>query len=166
MSTATQIVLLDQSYNFLNLITIKKCIKLMVKGKVEVIKESDKQLRAGFLLPTVIRLIKHINITLSKKIPFSKQNIFVRDDYKCQYCGKQLNSKNATVDHINPQAKGGKNSYLNCVCSCKTCNQWKADKHLHETSMQLYKKPVHPTFMEFMYLKAKSFGIDMKEIFA
>lgn len=164
--SATQIVLLDTSYNFLNLITIKKCIKLMVKGKVEVIKESDKQLRVGFLLPKVIRLIKHINVNMKKNIPFSKQNIFVRDEYKCMYCGKPLNAKTATVDHIVPQAKGGKNSYLNCTTSCKTCNQWKADKHLHETSMQLLKQPYHPSFLDFMYLKAKSLGVDMKAIFS
>jgi 5-methylcytosine-specific restriction endonuclease McrA len=159
------IVLLDQSYNFLNLITIKKAIKLMVKQKVEVIKCTGKELHCGLFLPKVIRLLKQINITLNKKIPFSKINIFVRDDYKCQYCGKELNSRNATVDHILPQARGGKNSYTNCVCSCKTCNQWKADKMLSETNMQLFKNPLHPTFMEFMYMKAKSFGIDMKAIF-
>ena len=163
--SATQIVLLDQSYNFLNLITIKKAVRLMVKDKVEVIKSTDRELRCGFFLPKVLRLLKHINTNLSKKIPFSKQNIFVRDDYTCQYCGKVLTAKTATVDHINPQAKGGKNSYINCVCSCKTCNQWKADKHLHETSMKLRRVPQHPSFLEFMYLKAKSFGIDMKAIF-
>lgn len=164
--SATQIVLLDASYNFLNLVTIKKAIRLMVKNKVEVIKSSDKQLRVGFLLPKVIRLIKQINVNMKKHIPFSKQNIFIRDEYKCQYCGASLTSKNATVDHIHPQAKGGKNSYVNCVCSCRTCNQWKADKHLHETSMQLIKHPWTPSFMDFMYLKAKAMGVDMKAIFA
>jgi 5-methylcytosine-specific restriction endonuclease McrA len=163
--SATQIVLLDQNFNFLNLITIKKVIRLMVKGKVEVIKNTDKELRCGFFLPSVVRLLKSINVTLNKKVPFSKRNIFVRDSYLCQYCGKELNVKTATVDHIIPQAKGGKNSYTNCVCSCKTCNQWKADKHLHETNMQLRKVPLHPSFLDFMFLKAKSFGIDMKEIF-
>lgn len=162
--SATTIVLLDSNYNFLNLVTIKKAIKLMVKSKVEVIKCTGKELHCGLLLPKVIRLLKHINMSLNKKIPFSKQNIFVRDEYKCQYCGKELTSENATVDHILPQARGGKNSYINCVCSCKPCNQWKADKMLSETNMQLFKNPLHPSFLEFMYLKAKSFGINMKEI--
>lgn len=162
--SATQIVLLDQNYNFLNLVTIKKAIRLMVKNKVEVIKSTSKELRCGFFLPRVIRLLKAINITLTKKIPFSKQNIFIRDDYTCQYCGKQLNTRNATVDHILPQAKGGKNSYANCVCSCKTCNQWKGDKLLSETSMHLAKHPTHPSFLDFMHLKAKSYGINLKDI--
>lgn len=163
--SVSQVVLLDQNYNFLNLITIKKTIKLMVKQKVEVIKCSGKELRCGFFLPKVIRLLKAINVTLSKKIPFSKHNIFVRDDYHCQYCGKELNLKTATVDHIIPVSRGGKNSYVNCACSCKACNQWKGDKLLSETSMHLTRVPQHPSFLEFMYLKAKFFGINMKEIF-
>jgi 5-methylcytosine-specific restriction endonuclease McrA len=166
MMSATQIILLSHDYNFINLITIKKAVRLMCKGKVEVIKSTDKELHCGFYLPRVIRLLKHIAVSLTKKIPFSKQNIFIRDDYKCQYCGKMLTAKTATVDHIHPQGKGGKNGYLNCVCSCKTCNQWKGDKHLHETSMQLAKAPTHPSFLDFMYLKAKALGIDMKEIWA
>lgn len=164
--SATQIILLDSNFNFLNLITIKKAVRLMCKGKVEVIKSTDKELRCGFFMPKVIRLLKHIAISLTKKIPFSKQNIFIRDDYTCMYCGKVLNARTATVDHIHPQGKGGKNSYLNCVCSCKHCNTWKADKHLHETNMQLIKHPTHPSFLDFMYLKAKSLGIDLKEIWA
>lgn len=163
--SATAIVLLDQNFNFLNLITIKKAIKLMCKNKVEIVKCSGKELRCGFFLPKVIRLLRKINITLNKKIPFAKQNIFIRDDYTCQYCGKTLTLKSATVDHILPQAKGGKNSYLNCTTSCKTCNQWKGDKLLSETNMHLHRQPHHPTFLDFMYMKAKSYGINMKEIF-
>ena len=48
--------------------------------------------------------------------------------------------------------------------SCKTCNQWKGDKLLHETNMHLAKHPTHPSFLDFMYLKAKSFGINLKDI--
>jgi 5-methylcytosine-specific restriction endonuclease McrA len=163
---STQIILLDHNFTFLNLISIKKAIKLMVKSKVEVVKSTNKELRCGMLLPKVIRLLKAINVSMKKFIPFSKQNIFIRDEFECSYCGKELNVRTATVDHIVPQAKGGKNSYTNCTTSCKPCNQWKSDKHLHETSMQLIRKPYHPNFLDFLYLKAKSMGVDLKEIWA
>jgi 5-methylcytosine-specific restriction endonuclease McrA len=166
MTATHQIVLLDNNFNFLNLITIKKAVRLMVKSKVEVIKCTGKELRCGFFLPKVIRLLHSINVTLSKKIPYSKQNIFIRDDYVCQYCGKSLNAKSATVDHIVPQAKGGKNSYTNCTTSCKPCNQWKGDKHLHETSMHLHRQPQHPSFLDFMFMKAKAYGVDLKGIWS
>lgn len=160
----TQIILLSHDYSFLNLLSIKKCVKLWAKSKIEIIKSTDKELRVGFRLPLVVRLIKSININIKKNIPFSKQNIFIRDEYTCSYCGKELNARTATVDHIVPQAKGGKNSYLNCATSCKPCNQVKADYDLSATDMSLKKKPYHPSFNDFMHLKAKALGIDMKII--
>lgn len=164
MSTATQIVLLDHNFQFLNIVSIKKAVKLMVKGRVEVIKSTDKELRCGLYLPKVIRLLREIRVALNKKIPFSKQSVFIRDNYTCQYCGKVLNARNATVDHVQPVSKGGKNSYLNCVTACKPCNNWKDDKLLSQTNMQLTKQPVHPSFSEFMFMKMRSMGIEISDI--
>jgi 5-methylcytosine-specific restriction endonuclease McrA len=115
-------------------------------------------------MPQVIRLLKAIKTTFSKKIPFSKQSIFTRDNYVCQYCGKVLHSRNATVDHVQPTSKGGKNSFLNCVTACKPCNSWKGDQLLSQTSMQLAKVPVHPSFSEFMYMKMRVLGIDLSDL--
>lgn len=162
--SATQIILLDNNFQFLNTVSIKKAIKLIVKNRVEVIKSTTKELRVGFLMPQVIRLLKAIKTTFNKRIPFSKQSIFTRDNYVCQYCGKELHSKNATVDHVLPSSKGGKNSFLNCVTACKPCNSWKGDQLLSQTSMQLAKTPTHPSFSEFMYMKMKVLGIDLSDL--
>lgn len=164
MSTATQVILLDHNFQFLNIVSIKKAIKLMVKNRVEVIKSTEKELRCGFFLPKVLRLLREIRVTLNKKIPFSKQSVFIRDNYKCQYCGKDLTSRNATVDHVLPVSKGGKNSYQNCVTSCKPCNNWKSDMLLSQTNMQLHRTPTHPTFSEFMFMKMRSLGVELKDI--
>jgi hypothetical protein len=136
----------------------------MVKEKVEVIKATDKLLRVGFYLPKVVRLLKAINTNFNKKMPYSKQSVFIRDGYKCQYCGKELNVKNATVDHVLPTSKGGKSSFTNCVTACRVCNHWKGDKLISHTSMQLAKTPTHPTYSEFMYMKMVSIGISIKDI--
>ena len=163
--SATQIILLDHNFQFLNLVSIKKAVKLMVKNRVEVVKSTTKELRCGFYMPKVLRLLKAINAIFNKKIPFSKQSIFVRDNYVCQYCGKELNAKTSTVDHVLPTSKGGKNSFVNCVTACKPCNSWKSDTLLEKTNMKLVKTPVHPSFSEFMYMKMKVLGISMKDIF-
>jgi len=162
--SATQVILLDHNFQFLNTVSIKKAVRLIVKERVEVIKSTDKELRCGFLLPKVIRLLKAINATFTKKIPFSKQSVFIRDNYVCQYCGKELHSRNATVDHVHPTSKGGKNSFENCVTSCKPCNQWKSDLLLEKTNMQLLRNPVHPTWNEFMYMRMKTLGISLSNI--
>ena len=164
--SATQIILLDHNYQFLNIVSIKKAVRLIVKERVEVVKSTGKLLRIGFFQPLVIRLLKAINATFTKRIPFSKQSVFIRDNYVCQYCGKELHTRNSTVDHVHPVSKGGKNSFENCVCSCKPCNQWKSDLLLEKTSMQLLRKPVHPTFSEFMFQRIRVLGIDLKDIWS
>jgi 5-methylcytosine-specific restriction endonuclease McrA len=164
MSAATQVILLDHNFQFLNVLSIKKAVKLMVKQRVEVISSTTRELHEGFFLPKVLRLLKAINATFNKKIPFSKSGVFTRDNYVCMYCGKHLNAKTATVDHVLPTSKGGKNNFLNCVTSCKPCNSWKSDKLLSQTNMQLIKHPTHPSFSEFMFMKMKSLGIDLKDI--
>jgi 5-methylcytosine-specific restriction endonuclease McrA len=166
MSETHKIVLLTHDFQFLNVVTIKKAIKLMVKNRVEVIKSTNTELRSGMFMPKVLRLLKAISVTLNKKIPFSKQSVLIRDNYICQYCGKELHQRNATIDHVLPKAKGGKNSYLNTVCSCKPCNSWKSDSLLSTLNMKLLKNPSHPSFSEFLYLKMKMLGIDFQEIWA
>jgi 5-methylcytosine-specific restriction endonuclease McrA len=53
---------------------------------------------------------------------FSKFNIFLRDEYRCQYCGIETTRKTATLDHVLPISHGGKNTWENCVCACSRCN--------------------------------------------
>lgn len=166
MEQPTKIILLTHDFQFLNLVTIKKAIKLMIKNRVEVVKSTDKELRNGLFLPKVLRLLKSISVTLHKKIPFSKQSVFIRDNYTCQYCGKELHQRNATVDHILPRAKGGKNCFINTVCSCKHCNSWKGDTLLSNTNMVLMKQPTHPSFSEFLFMKMRVLGIDLHEVWA
>lgn len=50
----------------------------------------------------------------------------------CIYCGDLLNSKNATIDHIIPLSKGGNNSKVNMVVSCKKCNSEREDMEFNE----------------------------------
>lgn len=158
------VLLLTHDYQFLNVVSIKKAIKLVVKNRVEVVKNTDRLLHEGLYLPKVIRLLKAVKQSLNKKIPFSKKTVLVRDNYTCQYCGKVLTPKTCTIDHVIPVSKGGKSTYTNCVTSCKTCNNWKDDKWLHQTNMVLLKPATHPTFSEYMYFKMKTLGIDLKDI--
>jgi len=161
---AKTVVLLSHDYQFLNVLSTKKAIKLLVKNRVEVIKASTKLIHNNMYMPTVVRLLKSINAKFKKRIPFSRRTVFFRDELVCQYCGEKLTLKNCTIDHVHPQSKGGKNTYLNCVTSCKPCNTGKDNKMLSETNMSLIKKPTHPSFADSLYFKMKSFGIDISDI--
>ena len=56
----------------------------------------------------------------------SKRNIFLRDQYACQYCGTEVTDQTATLDHVLPVSKGGKTTWENSTTACKPCNYRKA----------------------------------------
>jgi hypothetical protein len=68
---------------------------------------------------------------ISKRMRFE---IFKRDSFTCQYCGKQSPDVVLHVDHIMPVSKGGKNTLINLITSCIDCNQGKSDKELSDDS--------------------------------
>ena len=69
---------------------------------------------------------------ISKKLRFE---VFKRDAFKCQYCGKSSPDVVLEVDHINPVANGGKNDIINLVTACYDCNHGKSARLLNENTM-------------------------------
>lgn len=70
--------------------------------------------------------------SLSKRIRFE---VFKRDSFTCQYCGRKAPDVILEVDHIQPVAKAGSNDLLNLVASCSACNSGKSDKTLDDSSV-------------------------------
>lgn len=155
-------VLLNQDFTFLNLINWKKAVCLVIKEKAEVVKYSDKVIRHGdrgatFRIPSVLVLMKMIRRIYRNRVPLTKKNIMVRDDFKCVYCG---DTHNLTIDHIVPVSRGGKTSFENCVAACRKCNNTKGDRTPNECGMGfLGKRPYQPTISEFLFKRMRSLGI-------
>jgi len=77
-------------------------------------------------------------------VRFSKQNVFLRDGFTCQYCGEDVARKAATLDHVLPVSHGGKTTFENTVCSCARCNASKGnDKKIIPKI-----KPTKPTYFQ------------------
>ena len=70
--------------------------------------------------------------SLSKKIRFE---VFKRDAFTCQYCGRKAPDVVLQIDHIEPVSKGGTNEFLNLVTSCVACNSGKSDRRLSDNSV-------------------------------
>jgi 5-methylcytosine-specific restriction endonuclease McrA len=81
----------------------------------------------------------------NKGLPFSRRGVHERDNYQCQFCGKFLHRKSATIDHVRPVSKGGITSWLNCVTSCQPCNSKKSNRTPEESGMPLRNQPFKPT---------------------
>lgn len=158
----SQCVLLNADYSFLNTVNWKRAMCLISKGKVQVLKQSERIVRTAegvaIKIPSVMRLIKLIRTLYINRVPFSKKNVLVRDGFKCAYCGKD--ARRLTIDHIVPKSKGGRTSFENCVSSCMPCNNIKGGRTPTEARMYLKVKAYQPTIAEFLRLKIKKLGIN------
>ena len=157
----THCVLLNADYTFLNLVNWKRAICLMAKGKVEVVKDSQRTIRnasgAELKVPAVMRLIKLIRTIYRTSVTFTKRNVLIRDHFKCAYCG--ASKEKLSIDHIIPKSKGGKMTFENCVAACRACNLKKGGRTPSEARMFLKIKPFQPTISEFLRLKFENLGI-------
>ena len=138
-----------------------------MKGKTEVIKYSDKFINlvdgSKMRIPIVMKLIKIIRMIYRNRVPFSKRNIMIRDDFTCAYCGIK---RDLTIDHIIPVSQKGKTNWENCITACKSCNNKKGKRTPREAKMFPRKKAYCPTIMEFLRIKMKNLGVDniLKEL--
>jgi len=144
-----QVLLLNITYEPLKIINWKKAITLLCLGKVEVIEEYHREIHSvSFMikLPSVVRLLKMVK---RPKCPvrFSRQNIYARDRYKCQYCGETCPSEELTYDHITPKSRGGKTEWENIVTCCVECNREKGGRTPKEARMTLIRKPIRPSWV-------------------
>jgi len=158
-----RVIVLNADFSFLNIITWKRAVALMSKGKVEVLKYGDKVVKTikGDLLriPAVLKLVHLVRTIFKARVPFSKRNIMVRDDFSCVYCGRSNAESHLTIDHVLPKSKGGKSTWENCVTSCKPCNAKKGHRSCVEARMYIKKRPWAPTISEFVKLKVKTLGL-------
>src|SRR3954463_13726376 len=143
-----QTLLLNATYEPLKVVNWQKAITLLCQGKVEVISVYDREIRAvsiSFKLPSVIRLLRYIKIKRRfDYVPFSRANIYARDNHSCQYCGESLPTSELTFDHVVPVAQGGRKDWENIVTCCVTCNRRKGGRTPAEAGMHLLRMPKRP----------------------
>jgi 5-methylcytosine-specific restriction endonuclease McrA len=143
-----QTLLLNASYEPLKIVDWQKAITLLCQGKVEVIREYDREIRAvtfSIKLPSVIRLLRYIKIKRRfDYVPFSRANIYARDAHACQYCGDAFSTAELTFDHVVPVAQGGRKDWENIVTCCVTCNRKKGGRTPAEAGMHLLRTPRRP----------------------
>ncbi|MFN0206229.1 MAG: HNH endonuclease [Planctomycetota bacterium] len=86
------------------------------------------------------------------RVPFSRKNLFVRDNYRCQYCGLRGNGDDLGVDHVIPRSRGGASSWLNCVLACHPCNVRKGNRTPVEAGLKLFRQPAQPRWPMYLSL--------------
>src|SRR3989475_6486677 len=140
-----QVLVLNASYEPLNVCTVRRAHVLVFKGKAELIEALDKPLRSAtstFDWPHVIRLVHYVRVPRSVQRKISRRALFARDGWRCGYCG--TTSGRLTLDHIVPRSKGGDSVWENVVTSCAPCNLRKGNRTLEESGLQLRTSPRAP----------------------
>src|SRR6185312_6692374 len=144
-------LVLNASFEPLHIVTWQRAIQLLFQGKVEVVEESEQEVRTVRMtikVPAVLRLLTYVPLTRKKQIVrFSRTNIFLRDNNVCQYCGNQFNKTHLTLDHVIPIVQGGKKCWENIVTACKPCNQRKGGRTPAQAGMNLIRKPKQPVWL-------------------
>tara|TARA_Y100001968_G_scaffold328231_1_gene374998 strand:+ start:1332 stop:1862 length:531 start_codon:yes stop_codon:yes gene_type:complete len=137
-----QVLVLNASYEPLNITTWRRATVLMLKGKAESLEENKElQIRNNINLPTVIRLKYFIKVPY-RDMPLSRKNILQRDNNCCQYCGYK--GKKLSIDHVIPRSRGGAHIWENVTTACLNCNLKKGSLTPKEANMLLNTKPKKP----------------------
>ncbi|MDX6504093.1 MAG: hypothetical protein QOE29_1218, partial [Gaiellaceae bacterium] len=138
-----QVLVLNASYEPLNVCSVRRAHVLVFKGKAEVLEQLDQPLRSAemtFSWPHVIRLRTYVRVPRAIQRKISRRALFARDDWRCVYCGTKAGR--LTLDHVVPRSRGGTSTWTNIVLACVKCNMRKGDRLVNEIHMKLLKKPV------------------------
>lgn len=147
--TIRDTLLLDLGYQPLKVISWQRALVMHLVGKVELVKAhawSIHTVSRPFPAPAVVRLLQQIGHR-PPFVRFSRENVYLRDEYRCQYCGQSLPSRALTLDHVVPRCQGGKTSWTNVVAACTPCNRRKGRHTPEEAGMPLLCTPQRPRWL-------------------
>lgn len=160
------------SYYPLSLWPWQEAIKAAFLDRVQIVAEYDAFVRSPtteIRIPSVVVLKDYVRP--QKRVAFTRFNLFLRDEFICQYCGSP---GDLTFDHVVPRSKGGVTSWENVVAACSKCNLAKGSKSLRVSGLSLMKPPrcpgaeelkntgrkfppnhLHATWLDFLYWDAE-----------
>ena len=156
----TIVLFLDADWQPLRVEPWTRAITDLFLGKIEVIEYSrDRTIKGVNMempMPAVVRVLRRFRRD-RQAIRFSRLNIYIRDGFTCQYCGKRMDAEDLTFDHVVPRAAGGRTTWDNIVTCCVTCNRRKGDRTPEEIGFRLVRKPRRPAALPSLTL---SLGIN------
>ena len=134
------------SYFPLSLWSWQDAVQAVFGDRVEVVEQYDRQVRSpsqAFTLPSVVAL--RTFVPLPRRPAFNRANLFLRDGFRCQYCGGRFKTEELSFDHVVPRSRGGLTSWTNIVTACMTCNVAKGNRTPAESGLRPLTPPAAPT---------------------
>jgi 5-methylcytosine-specific restriction endonuclease McrA len=154
VSSSGRVLVLNASYEPINVCTVRRAAVLVLKDRAEILERGDWALHAENLTlprPIVIRLKSYVRIPRdAHRRKITRRAVFARDRWTCQYCGKERG--NLTVDHVIPRSKGGGSGWDNIVTCCAPCNRRKGDRLPRQANMVPRHPPRAPSSTIFIHV--------------
>ena len=142
-----QTLILNSWWQPHKIIPWQRSVFQLTQGKIKVIEaypgEVVRSAYREFPLPSVAHLVKPVS-QQKNGVKFSRLNVYTRDGFRCQYCGRRMPMKHLNYDHVVPRIKGGRTVWENIVTSCYTCNDRKGSRTLEQSGMRLLSQPHKP----------------------
>jgi len=171
-----RVLVLNRLWQPVNIVGVQRAFSLLLQDHAQVIYTGDESFRmmdsAAWLelseeetpgdteaciqtvrlrirVPKVL-LLRSYDQLPAQEVKFTWENLFDRDDYRCQYCGNHFEAAHLNMDHVIPRDRGGRTSWENIVTSCIKCNSRKANRLPHQANMHLIRKPERPRWRPFV----------------
>jgi 5-methylcytosine-specific restriction endonuclease McrA len=137
----------------LSAISWQDAIKYIVLDKVSVLEWHEDWIVRSANWSTPVPAIIMLKEYYKKKgyVRFSKYNVFLRDEFRCQYCGDHVEKRAATLDHVLPVSHGGRTTWENCTTACAKCNSSKGNNKKITPKI----KPYKPSYWELVEKRRK-----------
>lgn len=159
------------SYHPLSLWSWKDAVTALLSDRVNLVETYDRVIHSPSLelrVPSVVALKRYI--TFNGRPAFTRYNIYLRDGFRCQYCGDRFATHELTFDHVHPRSRGGLTEWTNVVAACSPCNLRKANltpeeagmplihdalepsiRYLNQVARRVSPAHVHETWMDYLY---------------
>lgn len=149
---------LNASFEPLTVTSWQRALTLVLSDKAEIVEEDGPRVRSESLAlprPAVIRLKRFVRVPLKFRRQVTNTFLFSRDGRRCAYCGRHQSELRTreflTRDHVMPIARGGRNTWENCVTACISCNNRKGDRTVAEARMRLRIVPSEPHMVHLVW---------------
>ena len=146
-------LVLNASNEPLSVVAARRAIVLLYRKRADLVARSERTWHAesiSFVVPSVVRLRRFVTVPYNRSVPLSRRAIFLRDDHRCQYCGRHAEN----IDHVIPKVQGGKHVWENVVASCQRCNSRKGGRTPSQAGLTLIRTPTRPGRFDWVYVAA------------
>jgi len=138
------VLVLNANFEPIHVCSLQRAIGLILTNRASLVLNGRGEIHTVnqvFPRPSIIRL-QHMVHRPRPRVKLTRREVFRRDNYTCQYCGRRTND--LTIDHVIPRHLGGQHTWTNVVTACAACNHRKGGRTLAEAGMTLLRQPSEP----------------------